>query len=162
VDLAAYFEASARFCKHYESSRLDAYAHGLMAEVGEVARVIGDRDYGALLLELGDVAWNIVQLARLVGYDVSGFLKHGWGPPAGDLEGLADLVAFASKVSGVMEKRHRNAGGDDQWAMSNIHALLHPAYQSWAVVVRRYGYTPAQVFAANIEKLTVRYGKEAA
>jgi hypothetical protein len=30
------------------------------------------------------------------------------------------------------------------------------------VVVRWYGYTPAQVFAANIEKLAVRYGKEAA
>jgi NTP pyrophosphatase (non-canonical NTP hydrolase) len=163
VNLADYFDKSARFCTHYPDSRLDAYAHGLMAEVGEVEEALMRGLRGEdLLLEFGDVAWNIVQAAGMVGLTPNDILKSYQYVRVEMGQTERRFVVACSKVSGLLEKSHRKGRSEDAELHGRLLVAIPAAWQSLNVLASLYGYTMARVMAANIEKLTVRYGKESA
>jgi NTP pyrophosphatase (non-canonical NTP hydrolase) len=159
VDIETYMREARRFDNHRPEAMLDALTHGLMAEVGEVVEsVLCRAPRSELLLELGDVKWNLIRLADEVGLDPSELLKYGWGPASSDVEAVGYLVLYCSKVSSLMEKNHRTA--PVPWKLeAEVAHRLHGAWQALARLGDRFGCTPAQVSQANIDKLTARYAE---
>jgi NTP pyrophosphatase (non-canonical NTP hydrolase) len=159
VDIETYMREARRFDNHRPETMLDALAHGLMAEVGEVMEcIVRGAPRGDLLLELGDVKWNLIRLADEVGHDPNELLRYGWGPFTSDIEAAGNLVFYCSKMSGLMEKWYRET--PVSWEMgAEIAHKLHAAWQSLNRLGDRYGFTPAQVSQANIDKLTRRYAE---
>lgn len=164
MDLATYFERSAPFCIHYPDRRLDAYAHGLMAEVGEVLEAIAwaaDRVLSRdLLHELGDVAWNLVQAARAVGLTPE-LLEPDRGvlpAVASDLSCERVFVSSCARLSGVLEKSHRRGANGRE--LEEARAVLPQAWKALLTLAYRNGFSMRQVMDTNIEKLSARYAKE--
>lgn len=159
MDIETYMREARRFDNHKPETMLDALAHGLMAEVGEVMEcIVRDAPRGDLLLELGDVKWNLIRLADEVGHDPNELLHYTWGPFVSDMEAAGNLVFYCSKVSGLLEKRCRDV--PVAWELrAEIAHKLHAAWQSLARIGDRFGFTPAQVSQANIDKLTARYAE---
>lgn len=164
MNLPDYFEASPRFDRHYPDGRLDAYAHGLMAEVGEVMEALSiptvlSRE---LLHELGDVAWNVVQAARITGLTPALLEPNRGVLPeiTSDLACERAFVAACAKLSGILEKTHRR--GSNGTELAEARTVLPHAWKALLTMAYRNGFSMRQVLDANIEKLTVRYGKEAA
>ena len=160
MDIETYMREARRFDNHRPETMLDALAHGLMAEVGEVAECIGYGDFGhELLYELGDVAWNLIRLADELDMDPDDLHMSDRAsvPLAG--RDLAVLVSRASKVAGVLEKNHRTVTPAD-WQMKNrLRREVSGAWWAWKMVVERCGRAPADVMQVNITKLTARYAE---
>ena len=160
MDIETYMREAARFDNHRPETMLDALAHGLMAEVGEVAECIGYGHFGnELVYELGDVAWNLIRLADEL--DMEPDDLHMSGRASVPLAGrdLAVLVSQASKVAGVLEKNHRTVT-PAEWQMKNrLRREVSGAWWAWKMVVERCGRAPADVMQANITKLHARYAE---
>lgn len=157
MDIETYMREARRFDNHRPETMLDALAHGLMAEVGEVAECVGRGTPGeGLLLELGDVKWNLIRLVDVVGYDPFRLLINGWPEPRSVVYALANLVLHTGRIAGVLEKAHRIG-----WPAENIAAdvsqHLHSSWQALSVLGHWFGYSPALVSEVNIKKLTERY-----
>jgi hypothetical protein len=159
VDVVTHMREARRFDNHQPETMLDALTHGLMAEVGEVLGCIAESDFGVNLLhELGDAKWNLIRIADEIGYDPYDFLRYGWGPQPGDMVTVCSLASYAGKVAGVMEKWHRIPR--PPWELRDELARhIHGAWQALANLGEMYGYSPARVSQANIDKLTRRYAE---
>jgi NTP pyrophosphatase (non-canonical NTP hydrolase) len=159
MDITTYMEQARRFDNHQDGRLIDALVHGVAAEVGEVMACLADHNHGTdLLHELGDVKWNLIRLADELDYDPSELLRYGWGPAGGDVAEAYRLPVYALKLSGVMEKWYRTT--PTPWAVrTELAHHLHGAWQALAGLGRLYGYSPARVSEANIDKLTRRYAE---
>lgn len=159
MDIETYMREAARFDNHTDAGMLDALAHGVQAEAGEVLECVlfgwsGDE----LLHEMGDVAWGLGQLARHTGFAAHRFTDLSWAADDTAVRHAARLAAFCSKLSGVMEKSHRTTHADLDVHQA-IRACLHDAWQALICVASSYGYSMEQVMQANIDKLTARYAE---
>lgn len=165
MDIETYMREARRFDNHKPEHMLDALAHGLMAEVGEVVECVTRSDYGPdFLAECGDVTCNLARLADEVGYSTALLGERPWKPSLGGVHAKDDLVLFASRVSGLMEKSHREphanqAPFDYEYLHHAVGQFAHRAWCALAVLVERHGYDMAQVMQANIDKLTARYAE---
>lgn len=162
MDLATYFERSAPFCDHDpEMGLLSAYAHGLMAEVGEVLEELRVRHHGAELVhELGDCAWYIVQAARVTGLTARDLLRSRdyFNGPGHETERY--FVSACAKVSGLLEKMHRHGRSEDPDLHGRLWVAIPAAWKALALLAHQYCHTPAGLLDANISKLSARYAKE--
>lgn len=160
MDIETYMREARRFDNHRPETMLDALAHGLMAEVGEVAECIAYGDFGPeLVYELGDVAWNLIRLADVL--DMEPDDLHLSDRALEPIRGadLAVLVSRASKIAGVLEKGHRTVTPAD-WQMKNrLRREVAGAWWAWKVLVERFNRTPANIMHGNIDKLTARYAE---
>lgn len=159
MDIGTYMREARRFDNHQDVRLIDALVHGVAAEVGEVMACLDDGNHGVdLLHELGDVKWNLIRLADELDYDTAELLRYGWGPAGGDTAEAFRLPVHALKLSGVMEKWYRNT--TPPWALrTELAHHLHGAWQALASLGKLYGYSPARVSQANIDKLTRRYAE---
>lgn len=160
MDITTYMREARRFDNHRPETMLDALAHGLMAEVGEVAECIAYGEYGReLVYELGDVAWNLVRLADELDMEPDDlFLSDRPSPPVAGRD-LALLVSRASKVAGVLEKSHRTTLPADWKTKNRLRREVGGAWWAWRVLVERCNRVPAEVMQVNIEKLHERYAE---
>lgn len=160
MDIATYMREARRFDNHKPETMLDALAHGLMAEVGEVAECVAYGDFGPeLVYELGDVAWNLIRLADVMEMEPDDL--HLSDRALSPIRGadLAVLVSRASKVAGVLEKNHRTTT-PAEWQLKNrLRREVAGAWWAWKILVERCDRRPSNVMAVNIEKLTRRYAE---
>lgn len=113
VDIETYMRQAWRFDNHTEAGALDALAHGVQAEAGEVLDCVltgwsGDE----LLHELGDVTWGLGQLALRTGFPADRFTVGSRSADDTALRSAGTLAVMCSKISGVMEKSHRGTHAD--------------------------------------------------
>lgn len=162
MDIETYMREARRFDNHKPETMLDALAHGLMAEVGEVVECVGNKSVGlALFHELGDVAWNLARLADETGTDPESLAFPRTGPPEDRVVGAAILTVRAAHISGLLEKSHRAA--PPSWHLrEEIGRLLFLAWQALSALADRCGYAMEGVMQANIDKLTARYAEPGA
>ena len=165
MEIVTYMREAKRFDNHRPEAMLDALAHGLMAEVGEVVDCVARADYGRdFLAECGDVAWNLARLADEVGYTPALLGERSWSPPHGGVHAKDDLVLFASRVSGLMEKSHRvphanQAPFDYEYLRHAVGHFVHRAWLVLTVLAERHGFDMEQVMQANITKLHARHAE---
>jgi hypothetical protein len=163
VNISDYTAKAATFDIHRPDRLMDALVHGLAAECAEVLEAVQAGEEDPLLLELGDVQWELSQIASCLTMDVPdlAMMENGRGPSSPSLVPLAiDLCIHAGKVSGQLEKWYRVNPPTLVWNRTRNQVL--ETWCRWAWLVRCAGFTPEQVRESNIEKLSARYGKEAA
>lgn len=163
MNISDYTAEAATFDRHRPDRLMDALVHGLAAEAAEVLEAVQAGDMGVLLLELGDVAWGLSQIADCLTLDADLLAQAEGeiGPASPALSSVAiGLCVRVGQVSGLMEKWYRENHTPGIWPQMRRSVLR--CWSRWAWLVRCAGFTPEQVRDANIEKLTVRYGKEAA
>lgn len=163
MNISDYTRLATTFDTHRPKKMLDALTHGLVSEAIEVMESCQDPDRLAILEELGDVYWELSQLALQLKVS-TGDLEEAEatiGPSTPSLASLSlQLVKTAGHVSGQMEKYHRV--NRPPATRSTMKRLVEVAWMQASWLAKCAGFTPERVRQANIEKLTVRYGKEAA
>ena len=159
MDIETYMREAARFDNHQEPRMVESLAFGLAAEIGEVQGCALDHDYGVSLLhELGDVAWNAIRLADVVGLPTYELLRFPWGPADNEGEAVGELVRRGAKVSGLLEKWLRTT--PPPWELKDeIAHHLHPTWQALTRCAGWYGYNMDAVRERNIRKLSRRYAE---